>query len=113
MEDCFVAAQEGKVRFASEQIEVLLRGVDMLLRMAQDTAVGTEQGLSAHDTESEPCVGALSALLLAAPTPSPPAPASPLHASHVPGTSRRPPRNRPRQPGQRCQSLSTAAVYCA
>ncbi|MEH2174079.1 hybrid sensor histidine kinase/response regulator [Nostoc sp.] len=35
MEDCFVAAQEGKVTLTADRIDVLLQGVDMLLRIAQ------------------------------------------------------------------------------
>src|SRR5712692_4379415 len=35
MEDCFVAAQEGRLVLTSEPIEVLLQGVDMLTRIGQ------------------------------------------------------------------------------
>ncbi|MEH1975825.1 MAG: ATP-binding protein [Nostoc sp.] len=35
MEDCFVAAQEGKVTLTADRIDVLLQGVDMLLRIAK------------------------------------------------------------------------------
>ena len=35
MEDCFVAAQEGRVVLTSEHIEVLLQGVDVLTRIGQ------------------------------------------------------------------------------
>ncbi|MEH2062068.1 MAG: hybrid sensor histidine kinase/response regulator [Nostoc sp.] len=35
MEDCFVAAQEGKVTLTAAHIDVLLQGVDMLLHLAQ------------------------------------------------------------------------------
>ncbi|MEH2151234.1 Hpt domain-containing protein [Nostoc sp.] len=35
MEDCFVAAQEGKVTLTADRIDVLLQGVDMLLRIAE------------------------------------------------------------------------------
>jgi two-component system sensor histidine kinase and response regulator WspE len=34
MEDCFVAAQEGRMRLESGQIDVLLRGVDVLAKMS-------------------------------------------------------------------------------
>lgn len=36
MEDCFVAAQEGRLTFQSDSIDVLLRGVDILARIAQE-----------------------------------------------------------------------------
>ncbi|MEH1778827.1 MAG: hybrid sensor histidine kinase/response regulator [Nostoc sp.] len=35
MEDCFVAAQEGKVTLTTDRIDVLLQGVDMLLCIAE------------------------------------------------------------------------------
>ncbi|MEH2125498.1 hybrid sensor histidine kinase/response regulator [Nostoc sp.] len=35
MEDCFVAAQEGKFTLTADRIDVLLQGVDMLLRIAE------------------------------------------------------------------------------
>ncbi|MEH2023579.1 hybrid sensor histidine kinase/response regulator [Nostoc sp.] len=35
MEDCFVAAQEGKVILTADRIDVLLQGVDMLLHIAE------------------------------------------------------------------------------
>ncbi len=35
MEDCFVAAQEEKVTLTADRIDVLLQGVDMLLRIAE------------------------------------------------------------------------------
>src|SRR5438105_4590074 len=34
LEDCFVAAQEGKIALTRERIDVLLRGVDMLSAIA-------------------------------------------------------------------------------
>lgn len=35
MEDCFVAAQHGRLTLRREQIDLLLRGVDLLTRIAQ------------------------------------------------------------------------------
>src|SRR6186713_2479860 len=35
MEDCFVAAQRGKLRLGQAQIDVLLQGADLLKRIAQ------------------------------------------------------------------------------
>jgi two-component system sensor histidine kinase and response regulator WspE len=35
MEDCFVAAQEGKVTLTADRIDVLLQGADMLLHIAE------------------------------------------------------------------------------
>ncbi|MBN3870084.1 hybrid sensor histidine kinase/response regulator [Nostoc sp. JL33] len=39
MEDCFVAAQEGKVILTADRIDVLLQGVDMLLHIAETVTV--------------------------------------------------------------------------
>src|SRR5262249_7451579 len=41
MDDCFVAAQEGRIVLTSEHIEVLLQGVDMLTRLAQVAATAS------------------------------------------------------------------------
>ncbi|MHC5860303.1 chemotaxis protein CheA [Nostoc sp.] len=35
MEDCFVAAQEGKITLTADRIDVLLQGVDMLMHIAE------------------------------------------------------------------------------
>src|SRR5262245_30221949 len=52
MEDCFVAAQEGRIIFTSEHIEVLLQGVDLLTRLAQvATTATTPEALGAFQTE--------------------------------------------------------------
>src|SRR5512132_3561777 len=35
MEDCFVAVQKGRIKLRQAQTDVLLRGVDLLMRIAQ------------------------------------------------------------------------------
>src|SRR5262249_56480081 len=64
MEDCFVAAQEGRLVFTSEHIEVLLQGVDVLTRLAQvaTTDVAAE-ALAAYQPEVDAQVAALRAIV--------------------------------------------------
>jgi len=50
MEDCFVAAQQGKVTLGSPEIDALLRGVDQLLAITQIPPIDLEQGLFPADT---------------------------------------------------------------
>ena len=47
MEDCFVAAQQGRVRLSRSQIDILLRGVDLLIRISKCS----EAGLAAWENE--------------------------------------------------------------
>jgi len=78
MEDCFVAAQEGRIVLTSEPIEVLLQGVDMLTRIGQ--AARTDAAPVADlDTALDAVVTAIAAI--AAPGAMPPPPASALHPS--------------------------------
>jgi two-component system sensor histidine kinase and response regulator WspE len=79
LEECFVAAQDGRVRFTSEHIEVLLRGIDTLARLAQDVAAGEEQGLLAHEAEITPLLGALATLLPPAAPAAQPTSGEPIH----------------------------------
>ena len=79
MEDCFVAAQEGRVVFTSEHIEVLLQGVDVLTRLAQAaTTDAAAEALAAYQPEVDAQVAALRAIVTSGATP----PSSPLH--HTP-----------------------------
>jgi two-component system sensor histidine kinase and response regulator WspE len=56
MEDCFVAAQSGTIALAAEQINVLLQGVDLLLRIAFVSQTEID------DAEIETLVAAISAI---------------------------------------------------
>jgi len=44
MEDCFVAVQKGKLRLEHPQIDVLLSGVDLMLRLARSATFSGGQG---------------------------------------------------------------------
>jgi two-component system, chemotaxis family, sensor histidine kinase and response regulator WspE len=75
MEDCFVAAQEGRIVLTSEHIEVLLQGVDMLTRLAQVAATASAaEKLDAFHTELGALVAAIAAIVTPRATPLPPAP---------------------------------------
>ena len=64
MEDCFVAAQEGRLVFSSEQIEVLLQGVDVLTRLAQmATTDAAAEALATYQPEVDAQVAALRAIV--------------------------------------------------
>src|SRR5262245_25117748 len=64
MEDCFVAAQEGRVVFTSEHIEVLLQGVDALTRLAQVAMTeAAAEALATYQSEVDARVAALKAIV--------------------------------------------------
>jgi two-component system sensor histidine kinase and response regulator WspE len=82
MEDCFVAAQEGRVVLSSDHIEVLLQGVDMLTRIGQAASTDSAQVADLH-TALVAVVTSIAAITAPAATPRSPAP---------------PPRKTPSQP---------------
>jgi two-component system sensor histidine kinase and response regulator WspE len=73
MEDCFVAAQEGRIVLTSEPIEVLLQGVDMLTRIGQAARTDAAQ-VADLDTALDALVTAIAAIAAPGATPPPPAP---------------------------------------
>jgi two-component system sensor histidine kinase and response regulator WspE len=48
MEDCFVAAQQGRVQLRREQIDILFRGVDLLLTLAKPPENNAVEGESSN-----------------------------------------------------------------
>ena len=62
MEDCFFAAQEGRITLSSDQIDILLRGVDLLVHIAQVPLANLENWLLAQQAEAEALVTAISAI---------------------------------------------------
>ncbi|HVV73599.1 MAG TPA: Hpt domain-containing protein, partial [Verrucomicrobiae bacterium] len=54
LEDCFVAAQAGQVRFARSHVDLLLRGVDLLAQLAKRT----EATLKEWETENQVAIDA-------------------------------------------------------
>lgn len=62
MEDCFVAAQEGRLALGSEAIDALLAGVDLLARIAEQAVAGTAGGLAGLAPEVEQLSATLAAV---------------------------------------------------
>jgi chemotaxis protein histidine kinase CheA len=83
MEDGFVAAQNGKLTLRPAHVDVLLRGVDMLNRIA-NASKNPAVEWQTFDDEAKPLVAEITAVLSGAPISSPvPAPI----LSPVPGTT--------------------------
>lgn len=63
MEDCFVAAQKGQVRLGSDQIDILLRIVDIFIQLSQSLREGGTDWLARHGQEIDQLVQAITAIL--------------------------------------------------
>ncbi len=66
LEDCFIAAQQGKLAIRGDQVDVLLTGADLLLRLGsiEESALATQ--LPAYETDTNTVVLAIEALVTAA-----------------------------------------------
>ncbi len=98
MEDCFVAAQKGKIRLGQTQIDRLLFGVDLLSQIAQtpEAAIGTWE-LEQKGTVTS-FVATTTAILegkLDLPEPMPSGGATPRQAAATPGPAAVPPPSSP------------------
>lgn len=73
MEDCFVAAQKGQVSLGSDQIDILLKGVDILTQISAAPGEAIQDWLTQHKTEIDQVNTSLSAILTGeSPEPEPP-----------------------------------------
>jgi len=63
MEDCFVAAQKGEVSLGPDQIDILLRIVDILTQLAHSLGAGETDWLARHREEIDRLVGAISTII--------------------------------------------------
>lgn len=63
MEDCFVAAQAGNIHLGGNEIDILLEGVDLLLRISQLSEADLEPWLSQHEEKIENLVAACANML--------------------------------------------------
>ncbi|MBW2709014.1 MAG: hybrid sensor histidine kinase/response regulator [Deltaproteobacteria bacterium] len=63
MEDCFVAAQKGAVLLGSEQIDILLRIVDILINIAESIHGGETDWVSRHGGEIDHLMAAMTAII--------------------------------------------------
>jgi len=59
MEDCFVAAQEGKIALETADVDALLKGVDILTRISNIKEGATESWFTEHADETSAVVKAL------------------------------------------------------
>jgi len=73
MEDCFVAAQDGRIVLSSDHIEVLLQGVDMLTRIGQAASTDAAQ-LADLDTALGAVVASIAAITAPGAMPRSPTP---------------------------------------
>jgi two-component system, chemotaxis family, sensor histidine kinase and response regulator WspE len=62
LEDCFVAAQKGKLILQPERVDILLRGVDLLVKIAQIGEFEVEAWQSEHAVTIDTLVGELTAV---------------------------------------------------
>ncbi|WP_369987841.1 hybrid sensor histidine kinase/response regulator [Pseudomonas xanthosomatis] len=76
MEDCLVAAQEGRLRLRPEHIDALLQGTDLLMRIATPGDPGGEAAVPAFLAQLAGLLDPAAAQAL--PVPAPPAPAAPV-----------------------------------
>src|SRR5690349_14736598 len=83
MEDCFVAAQRGNLQLARREIDLLLRGVDLLSQIAHSTEADVSKWEAAHSAEVDAYLAALANPALPIPPKGPAAVAKPT-ASVVP-----------------------------
>ncbi|HEY9690721.1 MAG TPA: response regulator [Oculatellaceae cyanobacterium] len=63
MEDCFTAAQKGEISLTSDDIDILLQAVDVLLRLSQVSETQAGSWLTEHYSEIETLVAAISVIL--------------------------------------------------
>lgn len=96
MEDCLVAAQDGKIILTAGMIDRLLAGVDELIRIAQtpddqlsDWLIANSGALNqTAESIAELLTGPLSTTSLQAPQPLPPAPTRPTTGANKPQSKR-------------------------
>lgn len=63
LEDCFVAAQGGRISLAQRDVDRLLRGVDLLLLIAKTPEADIEEWNTGKSAEVETCLTTLEAVL--------------------------------------------------
>ena len=99
MEDCFVSAQQGKLQIRQPEIDVLLRGVDLLSKLSRNAeGVGSNEvpdflaalSMTAPGALKPPAAAAASHPVAAAVQPAPKAPVPPPAATEPPRPASRP-----------------------
>jgi len=96
MEECFVASQKGEISLVADQIDILLRGVDMLNQIAEAAGEGESESVDSHQKDIKPLVEAIRGIL----SPKTPIPEEiPTRLSLQPGRSQgKRVRREPREP---------------
>jgi two-component system sensor histidine kinase and response regulator WspE len=84
LEDCFVAAQQGRIAVGPEAGDRLLQGVELLMRIAKTTADEVEQWDGPLKSEVDACLAALGGVLHEAPADAAVAPVVPPAGRDVP-----------------------------
>ena len=97
MEDCFVAAQEGRIVLGADAIDVFLQGVDLLTSIGVVAEADAPQWSATRDPDVQRLVAAMAAIrdgvaapASVAPPPEPAAPAEPPLAPPPPVTAAQP-----------------------
>ena len=67
MEDCFVAAQQGSIALSSNQIDILLQAVDLLLSIAKIPETELQNWLLVHSDEIETVAASISSITNSSP----------------------------------------------
>lgn len=63
MEDCFVAAQAGKILLDHTHVDIFLKGMDMLTRISEVNEGETAEWFTVHKTEIDELIGELISIL--------------------------------------------------
>ncbi len=84
MEDCFVAAQKGMVSLGTEQIDILLRIVDLLINIAESIHNGETDWANRHGEEIDHLMEAINAIIHGE---EPPIPVTPVEEEPAVGES--------------------------
>lgn len=85
MEECFVAAQKGRIVLKRDQIDALLAALDLVTRMTAASETDIAAWSESHSSEVATCLSRLDAVLTGADTrsPEPPAATAPVSEDRV------------------------------
>lgn len=70
LEDCFVAAQKGRIIIGTDRTDILLRGVDTLARMSKVAESDFEKWIAEHQSEIDSLLIGLAAVIAAGAVPA-------------------------------------------
>jgi two-component system sensor histidine kinase and response regulator WspE len=90
MEDCFVAAQQGRIQLRQGEIDLLLQGVDLLLHLARRSGAGIAQWEAENVTRIHGFLLAIAKITQPQPPPAPSETAQPGEPAALESAARRP-----------------------